>query len=73
MLKATEGTRYLSPAFQKNYTQAIQNGLHVGAYHFLRAGTPSQSLEEASFFLHNVQGLQLDLPLVLDLEAPEQR
>lgn len=73
MLKATEGTRYLSPAFQKNYTQAIQNGLHVGAYHFLRAGTPSQSLEEAAFFLHNVQGLQLDLPLALDLEAPEQR
>ena len=35
MLKATEGQSYLSPAFDKNYEQAIKAGLHVGAYHYL--------------------------------------
>ena len=29
MLKATEGQSYLSPAFDKNYEQAIKAGLHV--------------------------------------------
>ena len=41
MLKATEGERYLSPAFEKNYRQAKQANLEVGAYHYLRASTGS--------------------------------
>ena len=73
MLKATEGTGYLSPSFAPNYRRAQQNGLHIGAYHFLRAATPEQSLAEAKFFLKCLQGKQLDLPLALDVEAPEQR
>ena len=44
MLKATEGQSYLSPAFDKNYEQAIKAGLHVGAYHYLRAANALDSL-----------------------------
>ena len=31
MLKATEGERYLSPAFDKNYQKATDSGLYVCA------------------------------------------
>lgn len=73
MLKATEGERYLSPAFEKNYEQASAQGLHVGAYHFLRAATPEESQREARFFLDKVKGKNFSLPLAVDIEAPEQR
>lgn len=73
MLKATEGERYLSPAFERNYEQASAHGLHVGAYHFLRAATPEESQREARFFLDKVKGKNFSLPLAVDMEAPEQR
>ncbi len=73
MLKATEGQSYLSPAFDKNYEQAIKAGLHVGAYHYLRAANALDSLKEAQFFLQSVKGKQLTLPLAVDIEAPEQK
>lgn len=72
MLKATEGQSYLSPAFDKNYEQAIKAGLNVGAYHYLRAANALDSLKEAQFFLQSVKGKQLTLPLAVDIEAPEQ-
>ena len=59
MLKATEGQSYLSPAFDKNYEQATKAGLHVGAYHYLRAANALDSLKEAQFFLQSVKGKQL--------------
>ena len=45
MLKATEGERYLSPAFEKNYQQAKQANLEIGAYHYLRASTVPEAVE----------------------------
>ena len=72
MLKATEGERYLSPAFDKNYQKATDSGLYVGAYHYLRASTPAEALKEAQFFLQKVAGKKLTLPLAVDIEAPEQ-
>lgn len=60
MLKATEGQSYLSPAFDKNYEQAIKAGLHVGAYHYLRAANALDSLKEAQFFLQSVKGKPAD-------------
>ena len=73
MLKATEGERYLSPAFEKNYQQAKQAELEVGAYHYLRASTVPEAVAEANFFLSKVKEKQLTLPLAVDIEAPEQR
>ena len=73
MLKATEGERYLSPAFDKNYQKATDSGLYVGAYHYLRASTPAEALKEAQFFLQKVAGKKLTLPLAVDIEAPEQQ
>ena len=73
MLKATEGERYLSPAFEKNYQQAKQANLEIGAYHYLRASTVSEAVAEANFFLSKLKEKQLTLPLAVDIEAPEQR
>ena len=73
MLKATEGERYLSPAFDKNYQKATDSGLYVGAYHYLRASTPAEARKEAQFFLQKVAGKKLTLPLAVDIEAPEQQ
>lgn len=73
MLKATEGERYLSPAFDKNYQKTTDSGLYVGAYHYLRASTPAEALKEAQFFLQKVAGKKLTLPLAVDIEAPEQQ
>ena len=73
MLKATEGERYLSPAFDKNYQKATDSGLYVGAYHYLRASTPAEAVREAHFFLQKVAGKKLTLPLAVDIEAPEQQ
>ncbi len=73
MLKATEGERYLSPAFDKNYQKATDSGLYIGAYHYLRASTPAEALKEAQFFLQKVAGKKLTLPLAVDIEAPEQQ
>ena len=55
MLKATEGERYLSPAFDKNNQKATDSGLYVGAYHYLRASTPAEARKEAQFFLQKVK------------------
>lgn len=49
MLKATEGERYLSPAFDKNYQKATDSGLYVGAYHYLRASTRQRPSRRRGF------------------------
>ena len=65
-IKATEGMTYQDAAFDRNYRQAKEAGLKVGAYHFFRKNRTGR--EQADNLLGVIKGKTLDLPLVIDLE-----
>lgn len=65
-IKASEGKTYQDEAFDRNYRQARDAGLMVGAYHFFRKNRTGR--EQADNLLDAVHGKSFDLPLVIDLE-----
>lgn len=67
VVKATEGTGYTDPLFAINRNRAAGAGLHVGMYHFARAGDPHA---EAAYFLQQVGTLKPGEFVVLDWEVP---
>ncbi len=70
-IKATEGTAYVDPMFQANWSGSSAAGLYRGAYHFGRPG--SDPIAQAQFFYNTVSADGTlgpgDLPPVLDLET----
>ena len=68
VIKATEGKTYKDPSFDRNYREAKEAGLKVGAYHFFRKNRTGE--EQAANMLAVVRDKKLDLPLVIDLEDP---
>lgn len=66
IIKATEGTTYVSPEADTQYQGAKLAGRLLGVYHF---ATGASAVEEAKFFLSNVQGYLGEAILVLDWEA----
>jgi lysozyme len=62
--KATQGTEMVDPMYQTNRTQALDEGLLWGAYHF---GTGGDGAAQAQYFL-NVVGTFDNTLLVLDFE-----
>lgn len=69
-IKATEGTSYISPEFNKQYTSATNAGLIRGAYHFARPAA-SSGAAQANYFVSHGGGWSGDgstLPGALDLE-----
>src|SRR5689334_1580650 len=62
-IKATEGTSYVDPQFQDNWSGAKAAGLLRGAYHFFQPGEDPQ--QQAEYFLSVVQTVPGDLPPVL--------
>jgi lysozyme len=67
-LKATQGTTFTDDCFAANVRGAKQNGILVGAYHYLNAGTAAEANAEAKKFVSVIRALDLDLPPVLDIE-----
>lgn len=67
-VKATEGTSFVDPQFQRNWTEAPKNQLFVGAYHFFR---PQQDVNaQIDLFLRVIGARRLsDLPPVIDFES----
>lgn len=55
-------------AFQQNYRAAKEAGLLVGAYFFSQAITIEEAIEEAVFTAQQLEGLELDFPVVYDWE-----
>lgn len=51
-----------------NMTGARENGLKIGAYFFSQAISIEEALEEATFLLELLQGMELDMPVVFDWE-----
>lgn len=67
MLKATEGTTFKDPKFNRNYTEARKAGIsHIGAYHFFRFDTDGEM--QAMNLINSLRGKTIDLPVAIDLE-----
>ena len=66
IIKATEGTTYVSPVADTQYQGAKSAGRLLGVYHF---ATGVGAVEEAKYFLSNIQGYLGEAILALDWEA----
>ncbi len=66
IIKATEGTSYVSPFCDSQYQAAKRRGKKLGVYHFASGLDP---VAEANYFIDNVQGYVGEAVLVLDWEA----
>lgn len=65
-IKATEGSTYVDPNFQKNYAGARSTTIRVGAYHFF--SFESDGISQAANFIRNVSKFNEMLPPVVDVE-----
>lgn len=66
IIKATEGRTFRDSLFERNYRNARDAGLKVGAYHFFRFDV--DGAEQARNFAGAVAGKTLSMPLVIDVE-----
>ena len=66
IIKATEGTSYVSPACDSQYQKAKDLGKLLGVYHFASGG---DAVAEANYFVQNTLGYIGEAILVLDYEA----
>lgn len=61
-------------AFHSHYMAAGDAGLHIGAYHYLKASTVKGALAEAEFFLRTMKNKRwIDYPVCLDIENNAQK
>lgn len=67
-IKSSEGTSYINPYFESSYSNAKENGLKVGFYHYVTARSTQQAINEANFFARVVGGKQSDCKLAMDFE-----
>ena len=65
-IKASEGVGERDAMFKAHHSRAAKAGMKVGAYHYFRKNREGR--DQADNFLAAVAGLNLDLPLVIDLE-----
>lgn len=65
-IKATEGSGYTDPCFQKNWQEAQGAQLYVGAYHFFSFDSPART--QAEHFTRTVGDLAGALPPAIDVE-----
>ena len=67
-IKASEGTTFKDPYFERNYANAKANGLKVGFYHFVTATNVQAAREQAQFFASVISGKTPDCKLAMDFE-----
>jgi GH25 family lysozyme M1 (1,4-beta-N-acetylmuramidase) len=66
IIKATEGTRTVDIKLNQNYQGAKDNSIPLGFYHF--AHVSNDPVKEAEHYLKSVEGLEVELWHVLDME-----
>lgn len=69
IIKATEGVGYVDPACDKLYQKAKKAGKLLGVYHYARPDLGNSAIEEADWFIKNIQGYLREAILVLDWES----
>lgn len=67
-IKASEGTNFIDPYFESNYTNAKANSLKVGFYHYLTATSVYDAQRQADFFASVIAGKEVDCKLAMDYE-----
>ena len=65
-IKATEGSNYIDPKFEYNWSEAAETDLRVGAYHFFSFDSDGKA--QAENFIANVPVTEDMLPPVIDIE-----
>lgn len=60
---------YKDSQFETHYQNAIQNGLHAGAYFFGAAKTVEAAKSEADMFISLLKGKKFDMPVYYDVEG----
>ena len=68
-MKASEGSSFVDPYFNQNYTNAKANNLKVGFYHYLTARSVEEAISEARFFVATISGKVPDCRLAMDFES----
>jgi lysozyme len=68
MVKATQGSGYVSPWLIRDLEDARAAGLLVGAYHFV--DLDADATEQADLFVNAVMGQRLELGAWIDFEPP---
>lgn len=65
---------YKDRCFEEFYAQCQKRGIPVGVYHYSRATTEQEAVEEAEFLLQNVlKGKNFAYPVYMDVEAEKQK
>lgn len=62
------GKIVLDDTYEYNIEKATAAGLDVGVYFFTEAISEREAIEEAEFVLENLEGYDVDLPIVIDVE-----
>lgn len=65
-IKATEGSSFVDPYFEYNYTEAQKSDLRIGAYHFFSFDSEGET--QADHFITTVNKIENMLPPVVDFE-----
>lgn len=66
--KATQGTTFIDPRFQQNWTTIKAKGFIRGAYHYYNS--QDNPIHQAEFFINTIKDIQpTDLPPVIDIEG----
>lgn len=65
----TTGSLNVDVEFERNVKNAKAAGLDVGVYFFAQAINEEEAKEEARFVIDNLNGINLDLPVVYDPES----
>ncbi len=68
IMKATQGTNYISPDCDRQYQQAKKAGRLLGVYHYVAGGN---AIAEADYFVNNIKGYIGEAILVLDWEIEQ--
>lgn len=68
IIKATQGSKYVDPCFQKFCAQAMSLGKKIGLYHYYGSGEPEA---QAEHFLQTVRSYIGKAVLVLDWEVDQ--
>ncbi len=69
--KATEGTTFHDPQFDRNWSEMARVGILRAAYHYGHPGTNAAA--QADFFVNTVNPQSGDLLLCLDLETTDNK
>jgi GH25 family lysozyme M1 (1,4-beta-N-acetylmuramidase) len=71
MIRSSYGKKsptQIDKKFKENVVNAQSQGIGCGAYHYTYADSKQDAIDEAHWFLENLNGTKLEYPVALDIE-----